>query len=249
MKPLYALAPIAFIIGLVVLFHTPTGHAQQDEDAPRTDNHRISYGVGFYLGGETRAGLDRDGVQADLDMLARGYIDGLHGNAAQMDQHELDQVLFRLNEELERRMVQRLLDEDPEFRVLSERNLQRSREFLAGHQRSSDVQTHPSGVQYNVLKHGDGDSPTASDAITITYTASLTDGTVVGSGDAAEVMVDSLRPGGQIVAQLMKVGDRMAAVIPPELAYGGAGRAPDIGPNEVIVVDVELLAIKKMGDN
>jgi FKBP-type peptidyl-prolyl cis-trans isomerase FklB len=103
------------------------------------------------------------------------------------------------------------------------------------------------GLQYKVLEEGDGPSPSPSDNVRVHYTGKLLNGKVFDSsvkrGEPAEFVVGQVIKGWQMALQQMQVGDKWMLYIPPELAYGERGSRPAIGPNEVLVFEVELLEI------
>jgi FKBP-type peptidyl-prolyl cis-trans isomerase FklB len=106
----------------------------------------------------------------------------------------------------------------------------------------------PSGLQYQVLKKGDGPSPKATDRVKTHYHGTLIDGTVfdssVESGQPVSFGVNEVIPGWTEALQLMKVGDKWRLFIPADLAYGVQGVPPDIGPNSVLIFEIELLGIE-----
>ena len=98
-----------------------------------------------------------------------------------------------------------------------------------------------------MVKEGEGASPTAEDTVAVHYTGKLTNGEVFDSsverGQPAKFPVGRVIQGWQMALQKMKVGSKWMLYIPPELAYGENGSPPKIGPNEVLVFEVELLEI------
>lgn len=203
-----------------------------------------SYGVGFIVGGEIRSGLARDGVGVDPDLVAKGFRDGLNGDDPLVSRDEMEQILAMLHREMQDRMVRRLLEENPEFKALSESNLARSTRFHELFGAQQGVVTLPGGVQYKVLHEGSGRSPVSTDVVILNERVTLLDGTVISEADGVETRVDAIIEGGITALQRMKVGDRWQVAVPPALAHGAAGRMPLIGPNESIVGVVELVAIK-----
>ena len=125
--------------------------------------------------------------------------------------------------------------------------LERGRAFLASNGQREGVTTTASGLQYEVLASGDGASPKATDRVRAHYHGTLLDGTVFDSsvdrGQPFETAVNSVIKGWQEALQLMQVGDKWKLFVPPELAYGEAG-AGAIGSNELLIFEVELLAIE-----
>jgi FKBP-type peptidyl-prolyl cis-trans isomerase FklB len=107
--------------------------------------------------------------------------------------------------------------------------------------------TLPSGVLYKVIKEGDGRKPQETDTVEVNYRGALINGTefdAVEPGHPASLKVSQLIPGWKQALNVMPVGSKWQVVIPSQLAYGERGVGNDIGPNEVLVFDLELLAIK-----
>ena len=124
---------------------------------------------------------------------------------------------------------------------------QRGREYRARNAERDGVVTTESGLQYEVLKSGDGETPGRRDQVSVHYRGSFIDGRVFDSSierrQPAQFRVNGVIAGWTEALQMMKVGDRWRLVIPPELAYGEAGAGDIIGPGETLVFEVELLAI------
>jgi len=112
-----------------------------------------------------------------------------------------------------------------------------------------EMKTTPSGLKYQVMKQGTGTvSPKATDTVNVHYHGTLLDGTVFDSsvqrGQPISFPLNGVIPGWTEGLQLMKVGDKFKFEIPPDLAYGAAGRPPQIPPNSTLVFEVELLGIQ-----
>ena len=120
--------------------------------------------------------------------------------------------------------------------------------FLAANAKKPGVVTRPSGMQYKVLKEGTGASPNKGSVVTTHYRGTLINGTEFDSSYArnepASFGVTQVIAGWTEALQLMKVGSKWELYLPPNLAYGARGAGPDIGPNETLIFEVELLAIK-----
>ena len=124
---------------------------------------------------------------------------------------------------------------------------QRGRDYMAKNAEREGVVTTESGLQYEILKSGDGETPGRRDQVSVHYHGTFIDGRVFDSSidrrQPAQFRVNGVIPGWTEALLQMRVGDRWRLVVPPELAYGEAGAADIIGPNETLVFEVELLAI------
>ncbi|MCL4143452.1 UNVERIFIED_CONTAM: hypothetical protein GTU68_039569 [Idotea baltica] len=131
--------------------------------------------------------------------------------------------------------------------AVSQKNLADGVAYLAENSTNDDVTTTDSGLQYKTLVAGDGETPKASDQVTVHYKGTLIDGTVFDSsydrGEPATFPVGGVIAGWTEALQLMNVGDKFELTIPSDLAYGPAGSGAVIGPDAVLIFEVELLAI------
>jgi FKBP-type peptidyl-prolyl cis-trans isomerase FklB len=121
--------------------------------------------------------------------------------------------------------------------------------FLAENGKKKGVTTTASGLQYEVLKAGDGPKPAATDKVNVHYHGTLINGKVFDSsverGQPITFGVQEVIKGWTEALQLMPVGSKWKIFIPSQLAYGEQGAGGDIGPNEALVFEVELLGIVK----
>lgn len=121
--------------------------------------------------------------------------------------------------------------------------------FLTENAKREGIKVTESGLQYEVLESGKGDSPKASDNVEVHYTGKLIDGTVfdnsVERGVPASFGVTQVIPGWVEALQLMHEGDKWRLYIPSDLAYGPNGAGGVIGPNMTLIFDVELLRVIK----
>jgi FKBP-type peptidyl-prolyl cis-trans isomerase FklB len=129
----------------------------------------------------------------------------------------------------------------------AESNLVAGLEFLEKNRSKEGVTELPSGLQYQVIKEGEGELPSLTDEVKCHYHGSLIDGTVFDSsverGQPAVFPVNGVIQGWVEALQLMPVGSKWRLYVPPELGYGQQGAGGAIGPNSTLVFDVELLEI------
>ena len=128
-----------------------------------------------------------------------------------------------------------------------ENNKAAGAEYLLINGHRDDVTTLPSGLQYQILKRGEGATPKASDTVKCHYHGTLINGTVFDSsvdrGEPASFPVGGVIKGWQEVLQLMPVGSKWRVVIPYDLAYGERGAGQMIEPFSTLIFDIELLDI------
>ena len=119
--------------------------------------------------------------------------------------------------------------------------------FLAENGKKEGVKTLPSGLQYRVLKAGDGRQPVKADQVVVHYRGTLIDGREFDSshkrGEPAKFGVTQVIKGWTEALQLMKEGSKWMLYIPWQLAYGEKGSGKLIGPNETLIFEVELIAV------
>lgn len=105
------------------------------------------------------------------------------------------------------------------------------------------------GLKYVVVKEGEGEAPTATDAVTVHYTGMLTDGTIFDSsvvrGEPATFPLGQVIPGWTEGLQLMKTGGKTVFYIPSDLAYGANGAPGAIPPDADLIFEVELISVNK----
>ncbi len=199
---------------------------------------RISYALGLSMGNNFRAsGINEINVQDFADGVAAVF----YGRQPKMTYDEAKAEIQAYFTELEKK--QRVAAEE-----LGKQNLELGEKYLAENGKRPDVNTLPSGLQYEVITDGDGPMPEATDQVEVHYTGKLIDGTVFDSsvdrGVPATFGVTQVIPGWVEALQLMKAGSKWRLFIPSNLAYGpnGAPGSP-IGPNATLVFDVELLKV------
>ncbi|MEO8270346.1 MAG: FKBP-type peptidyl-prolyl cis-trans isomerase [Aureliella sp.] len=131
---------------------------------------------------------------------------------------------------------------------VSDRRKAVTTKFLDENKKKEGVQVTESGLQYQVIKAGTGDSPTAQSKVSVHYEGKLVNGEIFDSSiqrrEPATFGVTEVIPGWTEALLRMKVGDKWKLVIPSDLAYGEQGRPPVIGPNEALIFEVELLEVQ-----
>jgi FKBP-type peptidyl-prolyl cis-trans isomerase FklB len=203
---------------------------------------KVSYGIGMSFGTNLGANIKKDAIEVDVDLILRGMKDGLTGAPTALDEAQLKEVLTGLQEEVNKRNAER-------EKAAIETNKKAGEEFMAANKTKEGVITLPSGLQYKVIKEGDGAIPKATDLVETNYRGALIDNTEFDSsykrGQAAVFPVNGVIPGWVEALQKMKVGSKWQLFVPPELGYGAKGAGNLIGPNATLIFDIELLAIRE----
>lgn len=202
----------------------------------KTQKEMVSYGIGVNIA----KSFKKDDVEFDMDLLVKGLKDGLSGEKLLMPERDIRKVMNAFQGELRRK-------EMTNHQVVAEENKKKGETFLAENKTKDGVVTLPSGVQYKILKAGDGKKPTDGDTVECYYRGTLLNGSEFTStepGKPATLKVEILPDGWKEALKLMPKGSKWQIFIPSQLAYGQRGVGSDIGPNETLVFEVALLDIK-----
>ena len=198
---------------------------------------RLSYALGLSMGNNFRAsGIETIHVQDFADGVAAVY----YGSKPKMSYDEAKAEIQKYFTALEAKQQEAA-------KVMSEANAQAGRDFLDANGKRAEVKITPSGLQYEVIKQGNGPKPDRTDRVVVHYTGKLIDGTVFDSsverGEPATFGVTQVIPGWVEALQLMNAGSQWRLFIPSDLAYGPNGAGGAIGPNQTLIFDVELLEV------
>lgn len=176
----------------------------------------------------------------NFDLVSNGLKDGAIGKS-QLSPQQVEAALTWLQAESQRVESERKAQQLTLNKVEGEA-------FLAKNKTQPGVITTASGLQYKVLREGAGESPTAANTVTVHYEGRLISGKVFDSsyqrGQTIEFGVTQVIKGWTEALQLMKPGAKFQLYIPSEIAYGERGAGADIGPNAVLIFDVELISFK-----
>lgn len=231
---------IVMVLVAGALWPLGRAHAQSPKSSPTSASNRaeLSYALGY------EAGLDlgRRNLDVDIATVLRGVQDGFSRKKPDYSPQVMQQVI----QTMQRKMV---AEARAAYEKLATANLKKARTFFADNGKKQGVVTLASGVQYKVLGGGKGDrSPTLDSEVTLQYRGEFLDGTVFDNtedrGKPVVFPVNQMIPGWREIITRMHVGDHWQVFIPPDQAYGIRGSPPRIGPNEALVFDIHLLAVK-----
>jgi len=215
--------------------------AQASAEEPQpltTPQDKESYCIGVNMA----RNFKQQGVEVEVDALVRGLKDGFSGEKLLLSDAELVKITTRAQSDLRRKQVQIK-------RVATMENKARGDAFLAENKAKEGVVSLPSGLQYKILKMGDGKTPTETDTVECNYRGTLIDGTEFDSsshgGQPAVLKVSGVIPGWREALKLMPVGSKWQLFIPPQLAYGAQRSGTLLGPNSTLIFEVELLGVRK----
>lgn len=208
----------------------------------KTDKDKQAYALGSSVGGFIARNLERQedaDFMLERDVVIAGFVDAIKGEP-QLSDEEAEEILNAMRQEV---MEQRQ-------NVLGKKSAEEGKAYLEENAKKEGVQTTESGLQYEVLKEGDGVSPAETDMVEVHYEGTLVNGEVFDSsyerGEPTSFPLNRVIPGWTEGLQLMKEGAKYRFVIPAELAYGerevGGGQIP---PNSTLIFTVELLDVQQ----
>lgn len=210
------------------------------QDAPilKTQQDKINYGIGVGVARNFKA----QGLNVDLDLVIRGMRDTLSGTALLMTEEDLAKVMYAFQQEMQQKQAQAR-------KLTAENNKKEGDAFLAENAKREGVTVLPSGLQYKILKAGDGKIPASTDSVECNYIGTFIDGKEFDNsykmGKPVTFKIQTgIIPGWSEALKLMPVGSKWQVFIPSQLAYGERGAGSQIGPNTTLIFEIELLSIK-----
>lgn len=229
-----------FIVALSVVLLAACGQQSADQTGAEvrldSEQAKLSYGIGMDIGMSLKTldiELDRAAMFAAIsDLLGDKELQLSHEEAI-----EIKQAFFKQQAE----------EAAAERKALGEKNSKEGAAFLAEHAKKEGVTVTESGLHYQVIRKGEGIKPTLDDQVRVHYKGTLIDGTEFdssyGRGEPISFPLAGVIPGWQEGVQLMSVGSKYRFVVPSDLGYGESGAGNTIGPNSVLIFEVELLDI------
>jgi FKBP-type peptidyl-prolyl cis-trans isomerase FklB len=206
----------------------PPGHPPVEPAGPPPplpDKDKLSYAIGYGIG----TSIKRDLFEVDVDSLAAAMKDVLADRPTRLSQKEVDDVMAQFRKAL------------PAY--MASQNKLKGEQFLAQNAKAPGITVLSNGLQYKVLKEGSGEMPKTNDTVVVNYKGTLIDGTVFDQRDGFTNRVTGQTiKGWSEILPLMKTGSKWQVTIPSELGYGARG-PQKIGPNAVLVFDMELVSI------
>jgi FKBP-type peptidyl-prolyl cis-trans isomerase len=225
----------------LVLLATPA-MTEEGKGAFKTQKDRVSYLIGIDMGKRLKSEIDKQSIAVDPAIVANAIKDMLSGGKMLMTDEELQAVRTALQEEMQAKNRERTKE-------LSDKNMKEGQAFLAANAKKEGVKTTASGLQYKVLTEGKGKMPKKTDTVTVNYRGTFIDGTEFDSsvkrGKPATFALNQVITGWTEALTLMNEGSKWQIVVPSNLGYGPVGMpGSPIGPNAVLVFEIELLTVQ-----
>ena len=218
---------------------TPPGGAALD-----TPEGTLGYALGLRIGGQIAADFRAQKAPIDVAALAEGLADAVNGAPSRLPDEQLVAALRAFEERMqkEREGFRRQMVEK------GKANKAKAAQFLAANKGKKGVVTLPSGLQYEILKAGNGPKPKPSEVVATHYRGSHLDGKEFDKSDPdrgpLRFPVQAVIPGWQEALSLMPMGSTWRLWVPPDLGYGDEGSPPEIEPGELLVFEMELIEIE-----
>jgi len=224
---------------LIVTILFLSGSVQAQGVTLKTEQDSLAYGIGLSIAGSLKMqGLSK----INTDLLQAAIKDVLNDKQPLMSEEQANQFLMSYFTKMEDSLRSAELAKAEPNRIAGEN-------FLAENKKRPGVVTTESGLQYEILKAGEGSKPTAGDRVKVHYHGTLTDGSVFDSsverGEPIELPVSGVIAGWTEALQLMPVGSKWKIYLPYQLAYGERQAGPKIAPMSALIFEVELLEIVK----
>ena len=225
------------VMCLLVMLFSVTHINAAEQKTLATNKDKISYGIGV----DTFKNFKQQGLDVDLETVIMGMRHAASGGKLLLNEAESSRILAEYNRELKAKQGQLK-------QVAAVDNKKSGEAFLSANKLKKGVETTSSGLQYKILKAGNGKKPTENDGVTCRYRGTLLDGTEFDSSESLGYPVtfnvkDSVIAGWSEALKLMPAGSKWQIFVPSHLGYGEKGAGRTIGPNATLIYDIELLAV------
>ena len=219
-----------FLIIIIAVLTVSCNQENYTSSELNTSMDSVSYSLGISVANSVKIqGLE----SVDAQAIGQAFTDVFEDKELAISEEEANVILQEYFQKLANKTL--------------EANSEAGNVFLAENAKREEVITTASGLQYEVLEKGEGESPKATDEVTVHYHGTLIDGSVFDSsverGQPATFPVNGVIPGWVEALQLMKPGAKYKLFIPSDLAYGERGAGQMIGPNSTLIFEVQLLSI------
>lgn len=206
------------------------------DKALKTENEKISYALGATIGNN----IKKD-YPVDQKAFFKGFESAFTGKMLMTDE-EMQQTMMAFQQQMQNQQMEKI-------KVAADKNKAAGASFLLKNKTKEGVITLASGLQYKVIKTGDGKKPILSDTVTCHYKGTTIDDKEFDSsykrGKPASFPVEGVIKGWTEALQLMNVGSKWMLYIPADLGYGDRGAGDAIEPGSALIFEIELVGIEK----
>jgi FKBP-type peptidyl-prolyl cis-trans isomerase FklB len=196
--------------------------------------------LGYAIGMDIGKNFKQQKMEVGTAALAKGLEDAYNEKPLMLNEEQAKGVIIAFQRDMQ-------MKQQEERMAAASGNLEAANQFLAGIKAQAGIKELPSGLLYEVMKEGTGKSPTINDQVTTHYHGTLTSGKVFDSsvdrGQPATFALANVIQAWQQILPMMKEGGKVKIYCPPALAYGEMGMGQDIGPNEALIFEIELIKV------
>jgi len=238
------------IIGLIALVSLPA-YAQKKDKKKKSEAAEVVVAgpvfannndtISYIIGADIAKSFAKNSLDLNKEMVFKGFSDAQAKMETIFSEAQIAQIMMAWQQEMTAKKNAVTEQE-------AAKNAKLGEEYLAANKAKEGVIELPSGLQYKVIKAGEGESPDDNDMVDVHYTGTLIDGTVFDSsrerGESIQFPVNGVIPGWTEALKLMKPGAQYMLYIPARLAYGDKKTGP-IPEGSTLVFDVELLKVEK----
>ncbi len=228
---------ILSIVMAIILSSCGKNAIQSTKIKSKTDSLSYAFGIVNYNA------LVQDSLDLNPMLVAKAMLDGKNGKPVMSDEVARGFIMVFINQREEEKTAKQA----EANKVLYKDYIEANEAFLAKNKEKSGVTVTPSGLQYEVIKMGTGQKPTAESTVKVHYVGTLIDGTEFDSsikrGEPAQFPVSGVITGWTEALQLMPVGSKFKLYLPQDIAYGSGGAGEQIKPYSTLIFEVELLEI------
>ena len=225
----------ALVVVAAVAIVRLSGTPSFENASINSDGQKASYGIGLRMGSQLADAAE----MLDRAAFMRGFEDAMDGEESDVELNELNSVTQVFIADMQASA------EEAALRI-GEENAVAGTAYRAENAARDGVLTTDSGMQYEVLRAGEGPNPTLDQSVRLHYRGTLVDGTEFDSsyeGDPVVFGVGQLITGFTEALTLMQAGSHFRIVLPPNIGYGPSGSGGGIGPNATLIFEIELLEI------
>ncbi|MDG2334351.1 MAG: FKBP-type peptidyl-prolyl cis-trans isomerase [Myxococcota bacterium] len=234
MRRIFAISSLAATSGILALFMIGQASAGTT-DSLDSEEKKEAYSLGVVVATQAMVGLG----EVDSEAFLAGVSDAVEKSKLALEENQITEALTRFD-------TRRAEEARVAVEALINTNRGAGDAFRENFAEDPDVETLANGLQYKVLKAGEGESPAGDSTVTLHYRGSLVDGREIDSSYARNepvtIQVDQAIQGWSEALTRMAVGSKWQLVVPPELAYGDNGAGSLIEPGSTVIFEMELIS-------